>query len=913
MALGTALHQLFDDRGHEGHLNTILFLVFEKQRGVTHLFALMERLVETLDQPNLEGANKIRATAGATVALDLLLALVRPKALVTNPQTQILQQRADEAFNPTELLIKIRRDAFPLAKRVWTSDALAKGPSKLAHAGAKTFLTIMEGKDEEAQQNSLAAPRPFNPLGLPILPTVRTPVVADPARVDQLVDMGFPRGSAERALVRARNNVAAAADMILSMPHVFEGAEPAASADAPPAAPPATDAAASADAAPETTTQNEEAADADAAPPVGTEPSTQDRPVGDDIANVEAGITEPQQPDVDTSMDVDEAAPEETPVEPVEDIKKALNAMREEAKGDVPIRALKLLDGGDELLFDLMRAFPSDQSGLNFLLKNIRADEESQLSRRMRLFSLLCVHNHVPELSDENASLAYGFIKSMPIDAVPRPPWLTALLLFAETVMILCTNTKDTAIGDPIDRITAIIRVEDKERLLIACQTIFADPDSKQEELLSAYRCMIILSRLDVEFDFVHCLAPFKHGLDERLSRCHGALSMILRHVFEDEATLEEVMRREIRNYLHKDKTTDVKHFVKQLRQVTARDSDTFVNAVEKECALLDPAPLSQNYHIRAKEPSKTVASSDPFQAEAMNPTMSFLVTELGTAAKSTLEDENIAPGYTGLVSSLLTEVTGSYMSAKKAFMASLRLSGLYGQPKARSGISSIINDLVCCVDIRRDLAQEGQKQDPTRRMTISGWAMTLLVALCSDLTPTSDMKSVSEDLITIRRTVLDALIKVLKDSATLEPNVRYGKLWAIGELVYRLLTAKPSITPHQHDDSALQIAKAMVEKNFVGLMTEATSNVDLNYPNIKVALLSLLRALDHLWVMTSLRLADVSGRKCLSSGTRSKRQRVKVLLLTNSRRLARRPTKNPMLTCWTSMKRLRIYTATRH
>lgn len=845
VALGACLHQLFDDRGHDGHLNTILFLVFEKKGGLGHIFALIDRLVDTLDQADLEGASRTRANAGITAALELLLALVRPKALLMNPQTTILQQRADEPFSPTDLLVKIRRDAFPLAKRVWASDALQAGPAKMAHAGIKTFLTIMDAKDEEPQQNQLAAPRPFTNLGLPVLPTVRTPVVADPARVDHLVDMGFPRGAAERALLRARNNVAAAADMILSMPHVFEGAEPASPA-APAQPAPATAAEAVPGDVPAETTQTEEAANADAAQPVDAVPVPQQQSNTDEGPAADAAAAT-HQSESQSSMEVDTPVAEAEPAEATADIKKALDALRNEAKPDVPVRALKLLNGGDELLFDLVRAFPSDQSGLNFLLKNVKVDGDEQLSRRLRLFSLLCVQKHVPELSEENASLAYDFIKSMPIDAQPRPSWLTPLLLFAETVMVLCTNTKDTAVGESIDRVTAIIRIEDQDRLLVACQGIFADPEAKKDELMSAYRCMIILSRLDVKVDFAVCLAPFKHGLDPKLSMCHGALAMILRHVFEDDATLEDVMRREIRNYLHKDRTTDVKHFVKQLRQVTARDSDTFVNAVEKECALLDPSPLSQNYHIRAKASASTAGTSDPFQADAANPTMTLLVSELGSATKATLEDGTATPGYTGLVFSLLTEVTGSYMSAKKAFMESLRLHGLYGQPKARSGISSIVNDLVCCIDIRQDLASEGQKQDSTRRMTISSWAMTMLVALCTDLAPTSDIKNVSEDLISIRRTVLDALIKVLKDSSSLEPNLRYGKLWAIGELVYRLLTAKPSITPHQHDDSALQIAKAMVEKNFVGLMTEATSNVDLNYPNIKVALLSLLRALDHL------------------------------------------------------------------
>lgn len=837
VALGTIMHQIFDDRGYEGSLSMVLFLVFEKQGGLDHILSAIERVVTVMEQPDMEKFEKIRAVAGVTVALNMFAALVRPKAMVTNTQTQVLQQRTEDAFHPLEMFIRLRRDAFPIARRVWSSEWLLDASPKVAHTAIMAFLTIMAAKDEEPTNTLQAPPSRNQNFGAPIQAVVRTPTVADPARVDQLVDMGFPRGSAERALVRARNNVAAAADMILSAPHMFAGE---------PAAPPR---------AVEAPVEPQAAA----APPAGADglQAEEAAVTTDETLVVDAPAPDQEAPvqDPDNSMEIDGEEPSVPPApktppprESPESVKKALDEMRVQERPEMPSRALRLLDSGDELLFDLVKAFPSDQAGLNIVLENLKTDNDQHLARRMRLFSILCVHNHAGHLSDKSATIAYDFIRSLPIDASPRPSWLTALLLFTETVMILCTNTKDTEIGDPIERVTATIRIEETERLLVACQGILADTEATKEELLSAYRCMIIITRTNIKYDFVKCLAPFKHRLDERLSRCHAGLAMILRHTFEDKTTLENVMRREIRSYLHKDKTTDIKHFVKQMRQVTARDSDTFVDAVEKECALVDPAPASQIYHIRAKAPEKD-AASDPFQADVASPTMTALVLELGTATKAAFDDEATTTGYTGLIFSLLTEVTGSYMSAKKSFMETLRLNGLYGQPKAKSGISSIITDLVGCVSLRDDLAQDGPKPQVTKRTVISSWAVSLMVALCSDLTPNGDVKNVPEDLTTIRRNVLDAIIKVLKDTSTQDPSVRYGKLWAVGELIYRLLTARSGASPRQQDDSVLQIAKAMVEKNLVGLMTEAAGNVDLNYPHIKVPLLSLLRALDHLCV----------------------------------------------------------------
>jgi E3 ubiquitin-protein ligase HUWE1 len=819
IALGACLLQLFDDRGPDGHLHMVLFITFEKKGGLARLLELVTSLLDNAEQKDLEGADKVRAAGGVTVALETLSALVRPKAIMTNPQTQVLQQRTEIKFSPTEMFIRIRRDIFPHAKRVWESEWLPNAPAKVAQKGVKAFLAIMEGKDEKPPAPTPApATRVFGmiPAAQPIVPVARAIITADPAGVDQLVDMGFARGSAEQAMIRGRNNVAAATEMLLSMPHVFENAAAAAPAAPVPAEP--------------ITTQEELVLEPDAAGPSdGTTTETAPATTADEGMEVDKSPTPP---------------PTETP----EEVRKALDEMREQARPELPTRAMALLAGEEALMFDLIPAFPSDESALTLLLKSINADDaENLISNKLRLFSILAVAHEIPELNEDNTTLAYSVIKSLPIETTPRPKWVTSLLCFAETVMVLSINVKTVKIGDEPEAITEIARIEEQDRLLAACRGILAE-EATQADMVTAYRCMVVISKYNSTIDFADCLAPFKAKLDKRLSTCHQLLAMILRHGFEDRATLDEVMQSEIRTFFNRDKVTEVGHFVKQLRQATSRHSDSFVDAIEKECALVDPKPVAGVYHIRSKLNEKKAVTSDPFSASGpvSHPAMELLVKELGAATKATLSEEATSEAYAGLIFSLITEVVGSYNSAKKAFVEALRGTGLNG-PKSRNEISQIVNDLVGCVELGRDLASDGQKGvKPTRRMVVSGWATSMLVALCSDITTVSDAKAVPEDLTTIRKTVLDAIIKVLKDSSTQDANVRYGKLWSVGELVYRLLTAKSAIAP-RHDDSSLLLAKAMVEKNFVGLITDAMGGVDLNFPNIKVPLLSLLKALDHL------------------------------------------------------------------
>jgi E3 ubiquitin-protein ligase HUWE1 len=48
-------------------------------------------------------------------------------------------------------------------------------------------------------------------------------------------------------------------------------------------------------------------------------------------------------------------------------------------------------------------------------------------------------------------------------------------------------------------------------------------------------------------------------------------------------------------------------------------------------------------------------------------------------------------------------------------------------------------------------------------------------------------------------------------------------------------------------DSGNIQVARIMLEKNYVSLLTAAAGEVDLNYPGVKLVLGSLLKALEQL------------------------------------------------------------------
>lgn len=125
-----------------------------------------------------------------------------------------------------------------------------------------------------------------------------------------------------------------------------------------------------------------------------------------------------------------------------------------------------------------------------------------------------------------------------------------------------------------------------------------------------------------------------------------------------------------------------------------------------------------------------------------------------------------------------------------------------------------------------------------------------MVIALCSDISATLDIKDLPEDLISVRKQVLDAIAKAIKESASIaDLDSRYGRLQALGELTYRLLVARPVAA--KQDESGTHIAKTMIEKNFVGTLTAAAGEVDLNYPDVRGVLGSLLKALEYLSKMS--------------------------------------------------------------
>lgn len=753
--------------------------------------------------------------------------------------------------DPAKFLVKLRHTLFPTVERMWNAEWLTDAPTDTIKLVVKTFLQVMvPDKEEASEPSATTAPTVIGPTGVQRIPVTRprAPVTANPAAVDQLVDMGFSRGGAELALIRAHNNIAAATELILSQPHLYADVPDPEPAPAE-AAPDAADAAAPADGnpAPANAADTDNAAAAEAA-------ADAEAPAEDDAGDIEMAIAVPGNAAGGVDQQIMEglqqilgaglgagfinlapaAAPEvEDPLKDDKvDHRSELVKLREAASAGVPKRALTLIDHSEDLVFVCGPAFPKGKEGYEYVVEQLKqllpydGTKESAVSARLRMSVVLAREKDVIIDSPPSEILC-----ALPFE--PTAKWNSAYLLLGEIAMAAATKVTETKIGDEPSHVVEQIDLGDLPRRLKQLSLhVMSDASVERTPLLTALRMLAILSRSTSDLPYADILSAFRKP-GPRLAGCQPLLALILRHAFEDAATLRAIMRREMQSWSAAGKVSDINHFVKQLKQAAFRSPTAFVEAANAECALVDPTPSTAVFHIRRKD-IKDVEESDPFTEAPSNSAgrtiIDLLLAEFSAAASAVREnkDDKDNHAYAGLIMSLLTELVGSYIPAKTTLLAALR------QQKGK-GIASLITEM--------DQRLTDPADSPVR--SISKWQSAFLVGLCADIGITSDIKHVAEDLITVRRAVLDAITKAFKDVNT-DLDQRYGRLAVLGDLVHKLLTNRSHGIGRQ-DESATHMAKVMIEKNLVGTLTAATSEIDLNFPQVGKVLTSLLKALELL------------------------------------------------------------------
>ncbi|KAI9329266.1 hypothetical protein BDR26DRAFT_939429 [Obelidium mucronatum] len=247
---------LVTDKRNAGNLQTSWVSAFDKTGGLQGLLDLTLNLWDSVcsclqeDLSSEEAKERVTGLFGLLEkCLGILATLVDSKALLNSPFTFSIQAKektkgASDYFDQHEHLVSVRKRVLPIVSALWDSETLNHFSSNKPGQKGRRLLQGVVGTEEghPALSNPLA--QLFGRLGAAPAPAAPAPVTANPAGVEQLVEMGYPRRAAETAMIRCGNNLMRALDYILTHPALIADAaaseRAAGASSAAPAAPVAT-------------------------------------------------------------------------------------------------------------------------------------------------------------------------------------------------------------------------------------------------------------------------------------------------------------------------------------------------------------------------------------------------------------------------------------------------------------------------------------------------------------------------------------------------------------------------------------------------------------------------------------------------------------------------------------------------
>ncbi len=919
------------ERTAQNTLHTVLFDSFYRKGGLEAIVAICRSFMRTtVEHSNSRVEDRTdainqafgHAYGGIKVALHLLLSLISSKPIFESSQTILLLTRDKkdtdpDYFEPHNFLVKTRLAVLPLVKELWEAPWLVSSPQSLIKSVVQVVLEILNGDGEESPPDSSPQPTPGASslsMGGPSLFRVTVP---EENRVRQLIDMGFSRSGAERALIRTHNNVNAATELLLANPFRFQN-DPEPTASQPQ------------EAGGDVEGGGVEATDDTAAAGSRSPPLTS-TPGQDDVATSSHG----------DSQDVE--ADTKPLGKSAEEWRNELNAMREPLKSDIGSLALRLVDEHPELIFDIHNAFIGradgyQRSSVRLLVDDIRAFTSSSQSSREQPLAVRCrllalVLNEVPGSfasivnGDEQAfmEVVLTLLLSIDIDAgatqPTTPKWLAALMLVAEALLSLSEDPRSVTLpkeGELIvsqDILTGPPYDEARSVLFDFSLRLLSLAGLPRDELLASLRLLVFMTRdhdLAMQFvkrDGISLLFQSLKSSAGGVGGSQSYISIILRHVVEEPAVVQLIMREEVQRFLSlpRTRTVDATSYVRACNAMVLRDPKVFMEVTTSLAQLERPFAYinqiipkdsdRQGSNPSLDEPGKETKGYTGSQAEAtahalptppeyLEAVIHFLVGELiesvrpsprqlegvpisesaspenftGTSTRHSTQAEQKPSGpnevqdskldhyYCGFLMQSLTELMFSYDACKVAFLSySTKRSGTPPKDLAKARLAAlhfVLSDLVTFQTIDPDPSNDARNNVP-----LCNWAMSLIVALCVDTLSSQPVKDISPELIAVRKTVLEAVSRAIKDPSQTESlDARYGRLLALVDLCYRLLTVRfnPGLRKPL-EETPTHIAKIMLEKNFVSTLTNALAEVDLNYPNVRVLVAAILKPLELL------------------------------------------------------------------
>lgn len=842
-------HLLYEKRpGHGEYAHTMVLREWCEQGGDAVLVEQVRSLSAYFEHGTLDN-DETSLMSHAAHALHVYLSMVMRfvPARTLNDSQQSVQLSKDPTFHVHVLLVQLRKHAVDVLIQLWDAPWLNKLPLATVREVAQALgMVLFADREDPSQRPSPAPIRPMSrlphhvPAGIamtmsaspvPVRPAATAPAV-DEGRLMQLVEMGFPRGVSRRALQQCNNNISAATEYILQHPELEDE--------------------------PDVPSQE---------PPAEHEVSAVSEP--DELAQALAGALHAHIPSTEpSSQETTPPLPEPAWPTPA---KIELDKRREEMRPHFFPRLLELADVHEELVFDARHVFvffsrdqEQTQRLWHIVTERMTYDTtQPAIIARMHLLALLLTTEQTQFKVSWSSlpPLAHGLLRCLQEAAsapdAPEPPWLPSALLALCGVLSAC-EVPEGVLAVPRDAHECEAFLQDMRPKTVeyVLQALAHSSRLSFSVNLSLARALMIVSRHESVGGWLVERRAVPLFMRPMLSRRrfqralyqHLAVS-VLRHMIESGGALLSMFSKEVHVWFRqgtRPRPTEVNTMIKTFGMSFLRAPSTFIEAAGMQVDLLDFYSIQSPTHLRAKPDARL--EDEPAEAQVVRDVVIHMLLDELIAVRQ----DHILPTDEGDVSvadardsyilvllQCITELLSSYMGCKQSFLE-YRVNG------SESILTYFMNELV-----PSGFMAQYEPDELRKRTTESNWAISVMVALAADPMPDQDASMVPEPLIVTRKTLLDALHKALREAITTQEmvEIKFGRLYALTDMCYRLLTSRPAsgtVAP-RHSGVVLHMAKTMLEKNFVVLLTQAISDLDVHVPSLSSLLNSVLRPLEHL------------------------------------------------------------------
>ncbi|CAG8719259.1 11615_t:CDS:2, partial [Racocetra fulgida] len=528
------------------------------------------------------------------------------KLLHESPQTVPLTTKDRdprvEPFDPFNFLVNVRAKILPVINELWQSAYLPRAPPNIVRSVLQNLVQILKADGEVNQRPEGSGSSSGLTAPTSTLFGATRSLVPDEERVQQLIDMGFQRSSAEAALIRCNNHVQAATEYLVTHPQTIAATVFSAA--------PSTEA--GRNSSDTTSTRGNAPTDAGStidvtAQALALSMQGNQTPVEGAVAN-DGSI--PMETET-TSTKPDKGKGKEV------DYIDHFKTLRDKLRSASATRALELLDAVEDIIFEVKDLFvllskDDAEQNIKLIIKSIETvrshpDEQRKkaLNSRLRLLALLLNENSIqgkiPNLPFNIFSDMITMISEqtgLPLES-PLPKWIAPALLVIEAFIssseepvsteLVTKPDESKDINVPLNELS-FIKAESRTQLLDYCLSLLKRKDLDKDIMNALLRIVVRLTRRHTDaIDFVN-----KDGLNLLFntfkSRAHDFrgqqifIVMILRHALEDASVLESIIDKEIKNWFANPRPRggDINAYLRNNAQFALRAPEIFIQSTKK-------------------------------------------------------------------------------------------------------------------------------------------------------------------------------------------------------------------------------------------------------------------------------------------------------------------------------------------